>query len=286
MKTRTKLVVTAAALLTVTGAAIGTSTYAWFTANKEASVKVDQLTAISKEGNLEVTANAGEGYTYDSANNIVSFTNKNITEISGNGTSFFKLVNFSADYMTADSIAEPAATGYWAQFSLSIKNTSTTGDPISIYLGTKDAAHKTDISPIDSGVTEDSGAAKSARVAISGDTTKVFGQAADVTNNASTAFLKSIGTTIDLVDQRVPDSDTTNTALFSSLTDAWHGAFGYYNSVALATAAGETALVNGIAAGASSTVTVKIWVEGQDTDCVNSTASLGNFFVDLFFYAL
>ena len=95
MKLRSKLLLSATCLLTISVAATATSAYAWFTANRQAFVSVTSMTVKSKTDKVfiepatvqsnNVTVTAGEGKT------TVSGAATTIgTDISGNGKTFYK----------------------------------------------------------------------------------------------------------------------------------------------------------------------------------------------------
>lgn len=134
MKLRSKLLLSATCLLTISVAATATSAYAWFTANRQASVAISQADVKTNATNLYIK---GVGGDTPSGGDTVSFaaTDKShavsgavsekikATDISGDGKAFFKpkldpnfLANGMATVIDSVSNSTEKSTYYYHQF--------------------------------------------------------------------------------------------------------------------------------------------------------------------------
>lgn len=141
MKLRSKLLLSATCLLTISVAATATSAYAWFVSNRQAELKLIGADVKTNATNLYI---GGTGTTLSNGNTVgfdaYSAANKKTvitaatqstvvaTDISGNGVSFFK-PNLAPDFtnaqdnLKASSIVavendKPAGKYYYHQFEL------------------------------------------------------------------------------------------------------------------------------------------------------------------------
>ena len=105
MKTRSKLLLAAVSLLTVSVAATATSAYAWFTANRQASAGITSMGVQSTAGSLSISHKAGSDtfangeVTLDNSGAkpvLTGKTTQNITDVSSNGNGTFVKPKFDA----------------------------------------------------------------------------------------------------------------------------------------------------------------------------------------------
>ncbi len=99
MKLRSKLLLSATCLLTISVAATATSAYAWFVSNRQASVTINNTFVKTNATNLKiagVTKNATNGDTaelstdQDNPNGVTANSDIKATDISGDGVDFYK----------------------------------------------------------------------------------------------------------------------------------------------------------------------------------------------------
>lgn len=277
MKTKTKLMATAVALLAATGAAVGTSSFAWFVAAKSASISAGVFSAVTTEGSIAVTVSATQPQSTAAwtmtGTNVAPATGQEgyakLTDVSGLGnvTAFYKAYSFTADATKAKSklVNDPSdGKGMWANFNLEIENKASSA--MDIYLGsTTDVANVT--------VTDAKGTLyKAARVKISAsgdDVTNaasfVFGASGDSAANKATTYCTEAKTTQTLL------ADLAATAsVFSGIT-TWKDSF---TTTTNADPVAEDKLCT-IVGSKKGTVNVVIWIEGMDAECTltGSTAT-------------
>ncbi len=118
MKTRSKLLLAAVSLLTVSVAATATSAYAWYTANRQVSGKVTQMAVQATSGTLAISHNTtiGDSFSVDEValdNDTFALTGnasgKALTDVSSSGDGTFIKPKFSHDNTTI--VGEYAQTG-------------------------------------------------------------------------------------------------------------------------------------------------------------------------------
>ena len=290
MKTKKSVLVSAVAMLVLSGAAMGTGTFAWFTTSRQVTVNFSDVQVTTQGGNLLINyvTDATDSYTTSITSegglNIAAAAHNNITDISGNGKAFFK-PNWSptAQGTLADSMQVITGDeGYYIDFQLQISRSDTdktaATDGFMVYLGsnTKVTAKTTD--------PDDVAAAASARVAIVNASDSVIFYHAYETD-ASYAYL-------------APDSGAAQPAIYgldtyysadaSTITGFRAGALvNRINNAGTHTepANSSPVIANLVASNVTTTVTVRVWLEGTDSDATN-TASTGAYSVTLDFYAL
>lgn len=284
MKTRTKLLGVGIALVGATAAAVGTSTFAWFTANRQATVTSGIVTSVSGQKGLKVelfdTSDAAASITgADGAYTLASTEGyDSLTDISGQGTTFYKAHAFTPDNTKAKIKAQDVSTavlakGYIYKFTLKITNENE--NAIDIALGSA-----TDVSPDLAGDeaqdAKDNGIAKAVRCnVVQGTTGYTFGISTDVTNNAATNFTTTAKTTETLI-------ASLGDSAFSTLTEntnKWHGAFESTAGNALV-ATDKIALA--VAKNGTVNIVVTTWIEGNDAECINDNLG-GKFKLNLQF---
>lgn len=278
MKTRTKLLVAATSLCLATGAAIGTSTYAWFISNKAASVTVSDISAVTTEGALKLTISNLDNMTGTiTENTAYSLTGGTMTDVSGTGkpTEFYHPVwtsEATEDTPAASSIPTVVNTGttkYWQSFDMTIKNTGTS--PIGLFLGTN-----TTLAANTAEADADANLLPGARLAfLHGDTIKeTFSSAAIATDNyittgASEQKLYGVAerTTATRTTKKINDFTTEST--YTSAHEKTDG----------------SVLESNIAANGEVTYKVVCWFEGEDP-AVKTANVAGKIKFALHMYAL
>lgn len=127
MKLRSKLLLSATCLLTISVAATATSAYAWFVSNRQATVAINSATVKTNATNLKIagaTKTADDTASFEAAataGNITGTLKSNIkaTDISGDGVNFFK-PKLAPDFGVAKG--EPATATYNATSISSVTN--------------------------------------------------------------------------------------------------------------------------------------------------------------------
>lgn len=287
MKLRSKLLLSATCLLTISVAATATSAYAWFVSNRQAELKLIGAEVKTNATNLYI---AGTGTTLSNGNTVGFATYSEspkqtsigpadaksvvATDISGNGVSFFKpnlAPDFTNDNLNAssiDSVKNSTNKYYYHQFELTFTQSNkdvTTG----VYL-----SHESIIKPT---LENDStNIEKAVRVAFL-DPTKDDANDADAlllywapyedSSSLPKTYLKAsstspvkmgdkgdksnaVGDIIDITNAKYLDSSFNKDIDDASKIKA-------HNSKLLELTNGETQKIR-----------VKVWFEGMDSDCV------------------
>jgi len=281
MKTRSKLIVALSSLLAVTAGAAATSTFAWFTSTRTATVTFTQATAYSDNGDLTVkyinpaeteVFNACSVSDYASTLPITNTTSYGLmTDISGNGVTFYKptmtpdATDANQKFVngTAPIVVNSSTKQYYVEFGLEFKNNNTSGN-VSVYYNNN--------SKVEAGAGSDATANS------------------DVILASRIAFLTRTGTAgsyvYTLVGYWNPNSDT-NPVYMNSATVA-------SNSISTAPCDGGTPLTNylagtpvtvtkaddtgaskqlllsNIAAAGTAQIFVRMWLEGTSSKCINA----------------
>ena len=76
MKTRSKLLLAAVSLLTVSVAATATSAYAWYTANRQVSAKLNQMAVQATSGTLSISHDTSVGDSFANTSGKVNSDSK------------------------------------------------------------------------------------------------------------------------------------------------------------------------------------------------------------------
>ena len=133
MKLRSKLLLSATCLLTISVAATATSAYAWFVSNRQASVAISQADVKTNATNLYIkgvgdTLSGGDTVSFaatDKSHEVSGGVSEKIkaTDISGDGKNFFKpkldpnfLTNGMATVIESVSNSTKDSTYYYHQF--------------------------------------------------------------------------------------------------------------------------------------------------------------------------
>ena len=127
MKLRSKLLLSATCLLTISVAATATSAYAWFVSNRQASVTINSATIKTNATNLKIAGVAKDATNGDTAafstgavaGGLTASTDITATDISGDGVNFYK-PKLAPDFGVLKS--DPATATYNATSISSVTN--------------------------------------------------------------------------------------------------------------------------------------------------------------------
>lgn len=275
---RKQLMFGALALVLLSGLAAGSTTFAWFTTTRTASLTFSSATIENSSSDLVVNY-AGSLNTFageDTTPNAIALTGANrVTDISGNGVSFYKPV-WSSTNTIASSINEvTTADGYFIDFMLKIERSNAsalTPSGFKVYLG-----EGTSILPVSASNQKDLDAVKASRMAI-------------------ISYDDSARTNPSLVHLHAPEVEVSPKYLVENATSSAYQVTGYeekaateLNTAAFITAnkqADATYLIADLTSDSEAYVGFRFWIEGTDTETTNEKALGGMFKVELDIYAL
>ncbi|MCI2069073.1 MAG: hypothetical protein LKJ88_05805 [Bacilli bacterium] len=274
MKLKSKLILAAASLMVLSGAAAGTSAFAWFTANQFATATASYAVK-SNTDDLSVTmamSSDAAGYftvAKDSTtgNSTATSTNAKLTDISGSGKNFWKVTFDSTNNPNgAVAITSEKKDGtdflYYLNMTLTFGHTNGT-EPMAVFLSSTSA-----FSQVASGKE----AYKAARLAIlSSDDSAVVAYYAP--QDAAADLTMLYGTTA--ATEAVNDTTLTTSPLSNNILTS---AYATDATDATASTATQAGYLGQIAAGSASTLVLhaRIWLEGTDANCGN--VNLGGIF--------
>lgn len=277
MNKKNKILLTSVGLAMLSGIAATSSTFAWFTTTRTAAISFSSATVESKQSNMvlgyvsgNVTNSAGS-----TANNLLLTGGNKVTDISGDGIKFFKPVWAATEGLATKINAIPYtlpadATNYWVEFTVSVKVDGLT--PMNIYLGTGtkitavvDAVNqaKNDKAVLGSRMAVIVGAATSAKVIYAPDAPVGGHTYLDAASTDPVDVYSVTG-----APEASKDNIATVAAGFTTLT---------------ANALGDAGFLTAIAAGVTTNLTFRVWLEGEDPDTIN--LAIGGIFdiaVDLY----
>ena len=286
MNKKKKLLVGAASMLLLTATAATASTFAWFTTVRNATVNYSSATIYTNGGNIEVTYVSSLVTTWDApvttGNNLSISGAHRITDISGEGVSFYKPIWNAYDTSSADAdsifaiptLATGDADGYYVDFTLQIARTSTVG--MKVYFGST-----TDITPVSAAAADAQAVAASRLAVIDGSVTKFM-------------WAPEGDTSYEYLGAGTPGTDTAYTVdgfKLNAITGTgdsdkfYDSAIQNYSTVALADATGNLPCVADLSTETSDVITFRVWIEGTDPDCINDALS-GIFNIQLDLYGL
>jgi len=176
MNKKNKVLLGAIGLVLLSGIAATSSTFAWFTTVRTASISYSEATVQSSDGNLAIeyvsSLNTWSGTpSYNKEANKVTIAGANkVTDISGDGKTFYKPV-WTTPVSTASSIETVPTTGspgvavadgFYIDFTVRLsRDNDVDENGLKVYLG-----DGTTIAPRDPENPEDTGAVKAARLAV------------------------------------------------------------------------------------------------------------------------
>jgi hypothetical protein len=296
MKLKSKLLLAASSLLVLSGVAAGTGTYAWFTATQTATVGVDYFSVKTNTSNLTMKTVSGDNVKCNSADDnvagktSVTYTatettdgdnHNKLTDVSSDGINFWKAGGVVDHYTTSSSSSVLSQTIAGATkvtavypYCYQITITFTQSDkayPMAVLLSSK------------STITKASGSKeiyKAARVGLVDYTTatevqKGYFAPNDTINDSYTYISNYSGSTmtyskVNTLNGVMDSTFVAGTDLTDASTDVTATHAGYL---------GEITSTSDL------TIVIRIWLEGQDSDCIKT--NIGDpFNVDLKFYGI
>lgn len=263
MNKKNKVLLGAIGLVLLSGIAATSSTFAWFTTVRTASISYSEATVQSSDGNLAIEYLSSLNTctpSYDEAANKVTIAGANkVTDISGDGITFYKPV-WTTPVSAASSI-EPVPTtgsagvadGFYIDFTVRLsRDNAVAENGLKVYLGTG-----TTIAPKDSSSDKDKGAVKAARLAVINQGDVKVRWAPEQETEA-----KYITT---------GDGELYGVSGFETTTDSTykHGEITSADSMDDADDAGFLVADLSKNEATETEVTFRIWLEGEDSDCNN-----------------
>lgn len=280
MKTRSKLIVALSSLLAVTAGAAATSTFAWFTSNRTATVTYTKATAYTTSGEMTLkyvapavgsTFNTPGTTDYVSSLDITNATaGGKVTDISGDGATFYKpkltadstddATNWKFVNGTYTATTNTADTSYYVEFGIAFKNGNTdpANNKMKVYLNT--GSTLTGVVASGEGAsaqqTKNNLAAKAMRVAF-------------LTGTTLTAYWNpnDDGTTLKYMKSGAVSANTLDLGDESGLTNYHYSNYTDVNTADSTTL--EKQLLGEIGA-TDLTITVRMWLEGTSSSCLNA----------------
>lgn len=118
MKLKNKILLGASSLLVLSGAAATTGTFAWYTANRQATVNVTKMSVTSQVATLSIAMNKLDGDTIETDQagegegvRTISDTTNRLVDVSGNGSSITSFVKPYFDFTGKGETSNVA--GWW-----------------------------------------------------------------------------------------------------------------------------------------------------------------------------
>ena len=290
MKLRSKLLLSATCLLTISVAATATSAYAWFISNRQASVAINNAHVKTNATNLKI---AGVALGQEDKETTVSFSTTAVagnlttetssitaTDISGDGVNFYK-PKLAPDFgvgnnptYNASSIAKvtnSASAKYYHQFKLQFSQDNADVNT-GVFLSNESSVLLTTAITVDQESKRNAGIALCARVAFlneSGTNLLLYWAPNRASNNANKSYIKT--TSNSTVSIKDGDTSAVLETLGSdgSTTTKGKVLYGAPEDINDATADKSTKkerllTLNGTT---PQTITVRIWFEGMDSAC-------------------
>ena len=274
MKLRSKLLLSATCLLTISVAATATSAYAWFTANRQVYLKstasvntnvtnlnVKGVTAASDDtANFSTTAVSG---TLGAVESKVA-----ITDISGDGNTFYK-PELPADGSTASAIiikqvsnGTPTDTNYYHQFKLEFTQTNTSIST-GVFLANDSTVTAVNTSGDNSAM--DSALANSIRVSITVGKKTIYWAPNENSTSINAFYLA--GATAEVVSLTTANNKEVKST--SGIGNQIVGRPAVYNDASSGKSTATELLGTLNSSIQSLTATIRVWAEGMDSNCVN-----------------
>ncbi len=146
MNKKNKVLLSTVGLLLLSGIAATSSTFAWFTTVRSATINYGSATVESKDANLQIAyVNSENTLTNSPAvdqDNVLEIAGTNaVTDISGDGENFFKPVwasqTDSATGVASSIGAVTTADGHYVDFKITVSRSNALAEPgLKVYLGT------------------------------------------------------------------------------------------------------------------------------------------------------
>jgi len=276
MNKKNKVLLSTVGLLLLSGIAATSSTFAWFTTIRTAKVNFGDAEVVSKSGDLDISfvRTANTGVTSSQADEVITLTGTNkVTDISGDGKTFYKPVWADSNAMVASVINDVTGTadGHYVDFTIKVSRSNDIDENgLKVYLGAgTEIVGKTDASQQ---ALNDSVVAAT-RLAVLDDAGEVILRWAPVAETSPKYLVAGTG------------AYETTTHELESDTALKSGEISDFTTIAAADAAGF--MVADLASGTSTEteITFRAWIEGEDAQTVNDIIG-GVFNVNIALYAL
>ncbi len=268
MNKKNKVLLGAIGLVLLSGIAATSSTFAWFTTVRTASISYSEATVQSSDGNLAIeyksSLNTWSGTpSYDEEANKVTIAGANkVTDISGDGKTFYKPVwttpvSTASNIETVKTTGSPGvADGFYIDFTVRLsRDNAVDENGLKVYLGTG-----TTIAPKDPENPKDTGAVKAARLAVI-DQENVKVRWAPEQETEAKYITTGTGDTDSLYGVSGFKTTTDDDYKYGEITSA--------DSMTDADAAGFLVCDLSKNVATKRDVTFRIWLEGEDSDCNN-----------------
>lgn len=267
MTNKNKLFLTSIGLVVLSGIAATSSTFAWFTTTRTASIAFSSATVESKQSNMIIKFDAGNVTEHGSStdNNLVLTGGNKVTDISGDGINFFKPVWSATEGLATEinaiTYGGPAsANGYWVEFKVTVEIAG--GTNMNVYLGSGTKITAKANADVDIKATNDKAVLGSRMAVIVGTDTAakiIYAPDAPATGHE---YLNAASSTSKVVyNGAVTASKATITNVAASFTTL--------NANDLA----NKGYLTTINFGDTSSLTFRVWLEGEDPDTVNLAGS-------------
>lgn len=270
-------------LVVASGASMASTTFAWFTTNRNATLTFGSATIQNKQADLKVSFLGSEnGLSNLGSDNEIILTGLNrVTDISGDGLSFYKPVwsatktnsGLGPDYIPSTIREVTSADDYYVDMLLKVELLSSVTNPdgFKVYLGAG-----TKIAPVDADNVHDVYAVEAVRMAII--------EYDDATRSNP-----------EVIETYAPSVETSPTYLAANLSQSAYEYAGYelkeadLNSEAFVTEtkqADATYQIADLTSESETYIGFRFWIEGTDEEAVKEKALGGMFKVNLDIYAL
>lgn len=311
MKLKNKILLAAAGLLVVSGAAATTGTFAWFTAAQTATSKVSTIAAKSNSTalkltttlvNTDATISLAAGTNTDGVDHVWTATPATsgsavLTDISGDGKTFYKpsagqvldennsLVETSAN-LSGAAVVTTRVSPYLYQFKLVFESTNylkdNGGNELAIFVDP--TSHI-----FDAGDTKSTTISGAARASIVDADALTLNAETGVAGGNVLAYFAPNDTIVD-ADTYLSSKDcdllTVKSLGTNKVLDKTYIGTTAYTDAGDVTAASSKGYIGTTSTG-KFTAYVNIWLEGQDSDCTNSNSKNNSTFdIKLGFYGV
>lgn len=313
MKIKSKLILAASSLLVLSGVAAGTSTYAWYTANRQVELGITNISATAQLSTLTMTYDTAENarndetgtdpFSLDESSDtsaIVGSFSKTLTDVSSNGDNNYRKPIFDATGSNsvgfwaneAEYIASPNADNdvfyHRMVFTFTIEGT----EDVALYLSPNSSVTENTTGADNNLNVADAVRFSVATINESDEETEVL--YANPNGNNENTYLED---TADIDADEVSGSFgiLEQTGFFDKVsnyteTEMYQGTGASDKTMYTSPAAGFIKEVTDPSGGGESfNVAVDVWIEGTDAECVDDLTDsdyFGLFDLNLEFYTL
>jgi hypothetical protein len=274
---RNKVLVGAIALVLLSGLAVTSSTFAWFTTIRTASITYGDAAVYSRDGNLKIahvsTMNTLTVNLDEAANKLTYSGGNTVTDISGDGLKFYK-PTWSIPVSEAASVTDVSATadGYFVDFTVRLSRDNAKAEPgFKVYLGSGTTIAGKDNADSTIKALNDNTVPATRLAVISNNTVQI--RWAPVAESTPSYIVADAAGTYKTVSGYKEQSDST--LISGPILD--------YDSVSDADTAGVLVANLGTGVATSVDVTFRTWIEGEDEECINDIiGGIYNLEIDLY----